>query len=59
MDQILLTEQSNFPTISFGCVESAKSNYANYQSASLTNDKSALIDIMENVFVVVESDGLI
>ena len=56
MEQKLLTEQSNFPTISFGCVESAKSNYATYQSTSSTNDESALIDIMENVLVVVNSD---
>ena len=55
MDQLILSVQNNIPTLYFGCVESAKTNYANYQSSSTTNDENAMIDIMEHSLTVIDS----
>ena len=55
MKQVLLTEQTILPTADISCVVSAKTNFANYHSISITNGSNALIDIMENAIVPVLS----
>lgn len=53
MEQVLITEQILLPITNINCAESAKSSYANYMSASTTNDVGALIDIIEDILITV------
>lgn len=53
MEQILITEQTVLPIINNDCVESTRSNYANYMSTSSTNGDGALIDIIKDVIIIV------
>ena len=55
MENRVLTEKAILPTINIVCAESTRSNYANYMRASSTNDDGALIDIIDNVVVIVDS----
>ena len=54
MEQVLITEQILLPITNIKCAESTKSNYANYMSASTTNDVGALIDIIEDILITVD-----
>lgn len=54
MEQVLITEQILLPITNINCAESTKSNYANYMSASTTNDVGALIDIIEDILITVD-----
>lgn len=56
MDQVLLTEQTILPTTDINYIVSSKSNYANYHTISTTNGFNALIDILENVIVLTNTD---
>lgn len=53
MEQVLITEQILLPITNTHSAESARSNYANYMSASTTNDVGALIDIIEDILITV------
>ena len=53
MEQIWLTKQTILPTTySIDCVETTRSNYANYRNESSTNEANAMIDILENVIII-------
>lgn len=56
MNQVLLTEQTILPTTDINFIVSAKSNYANYHTISTTNGFNALIDILENVIVITNTE---
>ena len=56
MEQVLLTEQTILPTTDINGIISTKSNYANYHTISTTNGYSALIDILENVTVLTNTE---
>ena len=53
MEQILITEQTVLPITNIDCVESTRSNYANYMSTSSTNGAGALIDIIKDVIIII------
>lgn len=58
MNQITITQLMMLPTTNVSYSESVKTNYANYQSNSTTQNDDALINILNGTILLTENfDG--
>lgn len=54
MNHLIIIDQIWIPTSDFFYNSQNQSNYANYQSTSVTKSGGALIDILENVILTLD-----
>ena len=59
MNQITITQLMMLPTTNVSYSESIKTNYANYQSSSTTQNGNALINVLNGSVLLIEEDEIL
>lgn len=59
MNQITITQLMMLPTTNVSYCESIKTNYANYQSSSTTQNSNALINVLSGSVLLIEDDEML
>lgn len=59
MNQIAITQLTMLPTTNVSYSESIKTNYANYQSSSTTQNNDALINVLSGSTFLIENDEIL
>lgn len=59
MNQITITQLMMLPTTNVSCSESIKTNYANYQSSSTTQNSNALINVLSGSVLLIEDNEML
>lgn len=59
MNQITITQLMMLPTTNVSYSESIKTNYANYQSSSTTQNSNALINVLSGSVLFIEDNEML
>ena len=59
MNQITITQLMMLPTTNVSYRESIKTNYANYQSSSTTQNSNALINVLSGSVLLIEDNEML
>lgn len=59
MNQIAITQLTMLPTTNVSYSESIKTNYANYQSSSTTQNNDALINVLSGSTFLIGNDEIL
>lgn len=59
MNHITITQLMMIPTTNVSYSESIKTNYANYQSSSTTQNSDALINVLSGSMLLVEENEIL